>query len=109
MQFHVSFSASLCGAGVSAGGSVPCLSCLQCVHAIAITCTVPYWCAQLGLEHAMIDCMTVPSLIDVQKLVEATEFAYATGTIDNPSHLSKDRVFLFSGSNDTVVHPGVLC
>jgi len=42
------------------------------------------------------------------KLITYTSQQAAAGTIDNPSNLADDKVFLFSGSKDTVVNPKVM-
>ncbi len=42
------------------------------------------------------------------ELVAITYTTALSGTIDKPSHLSSDRVYLFSGSLDSQVHPGVM-
>ena len=53
--------------------------------------------------------MTTPALINVAELIDITRATAATtGTVDDPAHLCASRVFLFSGSADTVVHSGVV-
>lgn len=48
----------------------------------------------------------MPIEIDVSELVSITYGTSLTGTIDLPSNLKMDRVYLFSGTKDTVVVPG---
>ena len=109
VQFHVAHSSIVAGAGVVAGG--------------------PYYCAWGNLVTAETSCMRTPSLIDVEALVKVTQNTALTGTIDSLAHLEDDRltpflhvcpvslfnsfvcgcrVFLFSGTLDTVVAPKVV-
>lgn len=66
----------------------------------------PFWCAQDNVEIAMGSCMKNPSDIDVAELVTITHTTALTATIDLPENLKGDRVYLFSGSKDSVVVPG---
>ncbi|XP_064405963.1 poly(3-hydroxybutyrate) depolymerase-like [Halichondria panicea] len=88
VQFHVAFSATIMGAGIVAGG--------------------PFFCAQDNLDIALSACTKSPELISVDKLIAITYTTALGGTIDKPSHLSSDRVYLFSGSLDSIVNPGVM-
>jgi len=88
VQFHVAFSKTIMGAGILAGG--------------------PFWCAQDNLPTALTTCMISPALISVTELVTITYNTAATETIDPPSYLNNDHVYLFSGTLDTVVNPGVM-
>ena len=88
VQFHVAFSDRVTGAGVVAGG--------------------PFWCAQAKLPIATTACMVTPSLISVDELVLITHATHLSGFIDDPANLKDDAVFLFSGTKDTVVEPGVV-
>jgi len=87
VQIHVAWSGSVSGVGVIAGG--------------------PYWCAQANANTA-VALMTNPNLINIDQLVNATTYAYNTGTIDNPNGIRNAQVWLFSGSLDSVVVPGVV-
>jgi len=88
VQFHVSFSNSVFGAAIIAGG--------------------PYWCAKGNKTIALADCNTSPSRISISDLEEFTNSEASAKEIDSPSHLSTARVWLFSGLNDTIVNPGVV-
>ena len=70
--------------------------------------TGPFWCAQDDLTIALTPCMKDPNKISVNKLVYITYTTAMTRTIDFPSNLKDDRVFLLSGALDTVVVPGVV-
>lgn len=51
--------------------------------------------------------MVSPELMSVSELINVTYTTfYATHTIDDPSNLRNDKVFLFSGTRDTVVVQG---
>ena len=53
--------------------------------------------------------MKDPSLISVDVLIDIVDRTYkTTKTIDAPENLASDRVFLFSGKNDSVVVQGVM-
>eukprot|EP01133_Synstelium_polycarpum_P003864 gene3864-4468_t len=88
VQYHVAYSSEIVGAGVVAGG--------------------PYYCANGNVVTAQTSCMADPDLISLDELWAATEYAEATFTIDSTSNLANTRVWMFSGSQDTVVHPGVV-
>ena len=68
----------------------------------------PFWCAQDSLEIALRDCTIKPELISISELESITYTTALTGTIDAPSHMANDRVYLFSGTLDSVVVPGVM-
>jgi poly(3-hydroxybutyrate) depolymerase len=88
VQFHMAHSATLRGAGVTAGG--------------------PYYCAQDSLSVALTTCLNTPLLIDVAKLVDFAKQAGEDGNIDPTSSLSQSRVFLISGTKDTTVKQEVM-
>ena len=88
VQHHVAFSKSVSAVGVLAGG--------------------PYWCSNANLAIALSSCSKAPALIDVDELVTITHTTAASGTIDLPLHLIVDRAWLFSGTQDTTVHSGVV-
>eukprot|EP01031_Cornospumella_fuschlensis_P040595 gene40595-49494_t len=89
VQMHISHSKDIQGAAVFAGG--------------------PYYCAESNLDFAFDKCMKViqgpPA---VEELVVQTEDYALLGQIDPVSHLRDDKVFLFSGQEDSVVNPLVV-
>lgn len=87
-QFHVAFSSKVSGAAIVAGG--------------------PYWCAGDSPITAQGACMQQPSRISVPLLAAITTSTALTGTIDPTSNLRNASVYLFSGSRDTTVVPGVV-
>ncbi|GAM26473.1 hypothetical protein SAMD00019534_096480 [Acytostelium subglobosum LB1] len=88
VQFHVAFSSIVSGAGIIAGG--------------------PYYCANNNVEIAQGACMAHPERISVSELIDATDFAASTFTIDPTSNMANSRVWIYSGTKDTVVVPGVV-
>lgn len=85
VQYQVAYSTSVVGAGVVAGG--------------------PYYCAAGFLTNAAV-CMGLvpffppnPNLM----LIAANDFA-SDGRIDPLDGLKNDRIYVFSGTEDTVVH-----
>jgi hypothetical protein len=88
VQFHVSFSSTLKGAGITAGG--------------------PFYCAEGLISIAVSSCTVTPAFIPVAQLVLLTKSDAAYGFIDSTSYLENSRVFLISGTKDTVVVQGVM-
>jgi hypothetical protein len=66
----------------------------------------PYWCANYDLDVALV-CMNTPALITMSDLWDATSFAADTFSIDSPSNINKAKIWLFSGTQDTIVAPGI--
>ncbi|MGQ0711131.1 MAG: extracellular catalytic domain type 2 short-chain-length polyhydroxyalkanoate depolymerase [Rhodoferax sp.] len=89
VQMHVAFSSTFAkGAGVIAGG--------------------PFYCAQGSVSTATGACMSTPSSINVDTLASTTNSWASQGLIDATSNLGQSQVYLFSGSLDTTVVPGVM-
>jgi len=88
VQYHVIYSSSLQGCGVIAGG--------------------PFYCANGNLVTALTACMVDPELISIDELQFATSYAYEFGSIDDPTNLQNQKVWLYSGTQDSVVVPGVV-
>ncbi|WP_295850610.1 PHB depolymerase family esterase [uncultured Xylophilus sp.] len=89
VQLHVAYSATFkTGAGVVAGG--------------------PFYCAEGSIVNATGRCMASPSGIPTASLVSTTNSWANQGLIDPTSNLTASKVYLFSGSLDSVVKPGVM-
>ena len=88
VQHHVVWSNDVDGAGVIAGG--------------------PFWCALANAITAQTACMKAPRLINLSELLLITHTTHITGFIDDPRNLVGDRVWLFSGTDDHEVVPGVV-
>ncbi len=89
VQLHVAYSATFAkGAGVVAGG--------------------PFYCAEGSVVNATGRCMASPTGIPTSTLVSTTNNWASQGAIDPVANLQNSRVYLFSGSLDSVVKPGVM-
>jgi hypothetical protein len=91
VQFHVAYSSMVRGAGVIAGG--------------------PYNCAKGSAWRATHNCMRPDSfnpVPDVQNLVIITDKLARAHDIDSPGNLAKSKVWLFSGTKDTIVMQPVM-
>ncbi len=97
VQFEVSYSSIVKGTGVIAGG--------------------PYFCAQRTLAKATTTCSCTNPFIpcqvthggtNVQQLTKATRRNERDGRIDPTSNLLNHRIFMFSGTEDTVVPQPVM-
>ena len=91
VQYQVAHSQKVLGAGIVAGG--------------------PYYCAEAQVGRALAQCMSPtpeappPSTAQQESLINrfATE-----GRIDNPEHLLRQRVWMFSGGSDQTVRRSVM-
>lgn len=86
VQFHVAFSSMMKGAAIFAAG--------------------PYDCSQGSIQTALGTCSTGSP--DVASLVAITKQYAQAGSIDDPSALASQRVFIFGGADDPVVAPSVV-
>ena len=63
------------------------------------------YCAKGTLTSAIVDCMSLPSNINVDTLEsEVAKFA-EKGLIDSPKNLEGSKVFIFAGTKDVTVNP----
>ena len=83
VQMQVAYSDSIVGAGVVAGG--------------------PYYCAADNMLFATTTCMGKGTPIYPSLLVSAAQSFADASLIDPLSNLSRRRVYVFSGTDDTVV------
>jgi poly(3-hydroxybutyrate) depolymerase len=89
VQLHVAYSGTFGkGVGVVGGG--------------------PFHCAENWTLHALGRCMKWPAGIPTAKLIATTEAWAAQGQIDPTGSLRRSRVYLFSGTEDSTVKPGVV-
>jgi poly(3-hydroxybutyrate) depolymerase len=89
VQLHVAYSATFMkGAGVVAGG--------------------PFYCAEGSVTNATGRCMASPAGIPTSTLVSTTNNWAQQGLIDPVSNLQSSKVYMFSGTLDDVVKPGVM-
>lgn len=84
LQYQVAYSASVVGVGVIAGG--------------------PYYCAAGSVANTDLCRGLVPNMVpDSGRLVAAAQGFAASGQIDPLANLQRARIYLFSGTKDTLV------
>jgi fibronectin type 3 domain-containing protein len=90
VQMHVAYSATFKpGVAVFAGG--------------------PFYCAKGSLSDALNACLNaLPSGPDVTNSVNVTKSYASAGSIDATSNLGSSKVYMFSGTKDSVVKPAVM-
>ncbi len=87
VQLHVAYSATFAkGVGVFAGGA--------------------FYCAEGSVSNATGRCMASPTGIPTSALVSTTNTWAGQGLIDPVSNLQNSKIYLFSGSLDSVVKTG---
>ena len=107
VQFHVSFSSIIRGAGITAGGKGE--ECSTVPNIYVCVRSGPFYCSEGHFYSSITACAFIPSLIPLEKLVALTN-TYETNSslIDPTSHLNGSKVFLISGTKDVVVFQGKL-
>lgn len=85
VQLGVSHSSLISGVGSFAGGI--------------------YSCSEGSLVNAQIRCMAFPERLVVTDFLQLTEKLQSEGKIDSIANLKKQKVFVFSGTEDSVVKP----
>jgi hypothetical protein len=89
VQMHVAHSATFNASSVFAAG--------------------PYFCAESSLSYAEEKCMYyLMGGPDTDKLITFTNNQAALKTIDDPANLKDDKIFIYSGTKDSVVNPKVV-
>ncbi|NPT57373.1 extracellular catalytic domain type 2 short-chain-length polyhydroxyalkanoate depolymerase [Paraburkholderia elongata] len=88
VQFDVGYSSFLKGAGIIAGG--------------------PYDCAQGSVTTALQPCMAANGSTNVSTLIGITEQNARNQAIDPTSGLASHRIWMFSGTADSVVKQSVM-
>ena len=97
VQFEVAFSASVTGAGVIAGGPYDCARGTVYLATTVCSCT-----------SDLLACRVQPGGTQVALLVDQTAQLARGGLIDDPAHLARHRVWMFSGAADSVVPRAVM-
>ena len=87
-QLHVVHSSSIKGAGIVAGG--------------------PFFCTTGSNVRFQTSCKANPYLISLQTSLNSAKQLADSNLIDNLSSLASSKVYIFSGSKDSVVTPGVV-
>ncbi len=83
VQFGVAWSSVVIGVGAIAGG--------------------PFGCSEGSAAAALSSCMLGDPAPDLETLIERTDAWSRSGAIDATANIARQRIYLFSGYNDTVV------
>lgn len=97
VQFDVAYSSILKGAGIIAGGPY------FCAHGNESTAT--NICSCTGIPFL---CQVSPGATNVPSLIKITDQNAADGAIDATSNLGNQRIWMFSGTADTLVPQAVM-
>ena len=74
----------------------------------SFTLLVPYACTGGGgAVTGLTSCMNVPSTISTTYLETLTAGAALLGNIDSTSNMRNDKIWIFDGTADTKVNPGM--
>lgn len=103
-QYHFAHSTEVFGVGMVAGRQL--LSLAYTKKKCNSVSLVPYNCASGGLIAATM-CMSFPNTINVNTLISQANTHAANNMIDPTSNLRGDRVFIFHGTVDSTVLPGL--
>ncbi|CAG7684078.1 unnamed protein product [Allacma fusca] len=82
MQFHVAYSQVIAGAGILAG--------------------LPYSC---GKNDSSDECLDSPEGVNIGEILMEIDDQASKGKINPTSHINGTQVFIWHGSNDTMVYP----
>lgn len=88
VQMHFAYSATIKGSAIVAGG--------------------PFWCAQGSQSTALTACMSSPASIVLSTLNNKAKELATSKKIDPVINIAGSNVYLFSGTQDTVVKQGVM-
>lgn len=88
VQYHVAYSSTLSGAAIFAAG--------------------PYYCVEGYLIDELTECTNSIFPVPVEYLVHYILSEATLGNIDSPTNLAGQKVYLFSGTNDTTIYPAVV-
>lgn len=102
VQLQMAHSAMFVGAGVVAGGPYRCVESFRGAAPLA---------ADAFMENALFVCMnplTPETAPDVPRLLDLARQAAASGRIDPVEHLARQRLYIFTGTEDRVVRQAVV-
>lgn len=102
--------ASVTVSGISSGGAMAVqfhIAHSKLVQGMAALAAPPYLCAEGNVVHALGRCMKDGTAIPLEQLRERADRFAAEGLIDPLDGLRGDRVWLYRGAADPVVHASV--
>jgi hypothetical protein len=102
VQLHLAHSASFCGAGVIAGGPYRCAESFRAASAIAEDAY------ELSALHLCMNPLVPQTTPDAQHLVMLAHQTALAGQIDAIDNLVGQRLYIFTGSKDSVVYSSVV-
>jgi hypothetical protein len=102
VQLHLAHSSRFAGAGVIAGGPYRCAESFRGAAPLAADAYVQ------SAEYVCMSPLTPQTGPNVPYLVALAREAAQAASIDSLSHLAGDRVYLFTGTRDTVVRSEVV-
>lgn len=102
VQLHLAHSASFVGAGIVAGGPYRCAELFRAAAPLAEDACI-LTAMQIGMAP-----LTESTAPNARRCLQLAREAEADRLIDPLSHLASQRVYLFTGSRDKVVHPLVV-
>lgn len=102
VQLHLAHSASFCGAGVIAGGPYRCAESYRSASPIAEDAY------ELNALHLCMNPLVPQNAPDANRLARLAHQTAQAGEIDAIDNLSGHRVYIFTGSKDSVVYSSVV-
>ena len=108
-QFHIAYSALVNGAGIIAGGPYSCARQVPfwlAANPSASTIVATGMCTRTA--RASFGFWELPEAPDPGSSLDMTKTEHTRGTIDDPANVAHHRVWLFSGSEDTIVPPSTM-
>lgn len=102
VQLHLAHSSRFAGAGVIAGGPYRCAESYRGAAPLAEDA-----CELTALQLCM-NPLTPQTAPNAQRLAELARQTAAAGMIDDLEHLKNDRLYIFTGTKDTVVNSAVV-
>lgn len=102
VQLHLAHSSMFVGAGIVAGGPYRCAESYRAAAPIA---------ADAYVQNALFVCMnplTPQTAPNAARLVAVARETAEAGLIDPVSHLARQKLYIFTGTEDAVVHPVVV-
>ncbi|MEM5369767.1 poly(3-hydroxybutyrate) depolymerase [Paraburkholderia azotifigens] len=102
VQFHLAHSASFAGVGVIAGGPFRCSESFRGAAPLAADAYVQ------SAEYICMSPLTPQTGPSAPRLAQLAHDTAQAGAIDPLSNLKGDRIYLFTGSRDTVVYSEVV-
>ncbi len=102
VQLHLAHSSSFAGAGVIAGGPY------RCAESFRAAAPVAEDAYELNALHLCMNPLVPQTTPDARHLARLAHLTAEAGEIDAISHLGGHRVYIFTGSKDSVVYSSVV-